>query len=323
MGMVGWPVLFLLAVSSIAITITGINITKTSSAELVAIAATENTVNLIANALVSLPECFVYEENGRPIAGVVDMNKLRSERKDCVSLGPILWQMNTYTQIYCCNEAEDAAWKKTDCFRHEESHCANNNVKQTCQQACEEKGYKTSYMADAGVSSYCKCGSGSILVGKLQNSLYIITRKERLALLKYSEGTEKLRMDVRLGTTDITPVVTEIGSGEFAVSYETPQNWAGDGGSWTYEASILNLTDGSDGCGNLTNENIYISEIGGNKRTNKDFAVQGSETVFRIMDESEEENKYGGLTSGCGMKFSLYQKELRNTYEKVVIKELI
>jgi len=94
-GMIGWPIIFLMTVAVIAMTLTTIHVTRTNQSVIVTTAATRNSAETIANALVSLPECFAYEKDGKVIPGVLSAAKLANgeERKKCFGIGPVMWSI--------------------------------------------------------------------------------------------------------------------------------------------------------------------------------------------------------------------------------------
>jgi hypothetical protein len=252
-------IIFLFVVAITATTVFSMTSTGENQKQILAIAASENSADLLLNALVNLPECFGYEKDGRKNWGMLDQAKIdEGEAKaDCVSLGPIIWRV--------------------------------------------------------------KYGDMEIGNKKIGNDF----QKDRQTLVNDNNKIESKVLSLYLGSKDVEFEVEEYGIYEYSFNVNEIPGFTHDSNSPILEATIINMTDYSEGCREIGADNIYTQTLfNWYKGSRFTGAMNGAQ--FAIREENAGEIPYKGNVTNCGIRFSLYlgKHPDKNAFEKSVIMEL-
>ncbi len=164
--------------------------------------------------------------------------------------------------FYCCQiDGSLKKWSLTPCWAHEESDCSKS-----CNHVCKGIGYLESDMVgnEEGTAANrykCKCtenifGAINPVDDPVLDKPLII--KEKNVLVKNDEGVYNAKMKVGISARTPQITLTNDEYNEFDVTFMS-DDYAN---KWVAEAIIINMTDHSEGCGELTTENIWLEVLG-------------------------------------------------------------
>jgi len=285
-AMVAWAIPFMIVVAVVAAMVMTMYVLKTSQTEVATIAATNDAANLLANALVSLPECFAYEEGGRILGGVMSEEKLEegNERADCVGLGPLLWAM----------------------------HIVRYDKQETELYGTYKMG-NMEYVHGVGVLTIPKITMWREALIKGEDGVYAAKM-----LLYVSSNMATMSVDSELWDAE-TEMVSDT---DFGIGLAEEYDRIGTKNMWNLKADIINLTDHSLGCGEndiLDNDNLYVKRgttPGSWINYLYSNIVYGEKyAVFSIRDKKSIMEPYTGPMEGCGIRFTAFPIPESATYQ--------